>query len=59
MELKNYQKKVMRNLSAYMEAVNNSAGLTSAWKNYWQAQDISVGFGGVPVYNNAIDLIFV
>ena len=55
MELKNYQKKVMRNLSAYMEAVNNSAGLTSAWKNYWQAQDISVGFGGVPVYNNAID----
>lgn len=55
MELKNYQKKVMRNLSAYMEAVNNSAGLASAWKNYWQAQDISVGFGGVPVYNNAID----
>lgn len=55
MELKNYQKKVMRNLSAYMEAVNNSVGLTSAWKNYWQAQDISVGFGGVPVYNNAID----
>lgn len=55
MELKNYQKKIMRNLSAYMEAVNNSAGLTSAWKNYWQAQDISVGFGGVPVYNNAID----
>ena len=28
---------------------------SSAWKNYWQAQDISVGFGGVPVYNNAID----
>lgn len=55
MELKNYQKKVMKNLSAYMEAVNNSAGLTSAWKNYWQAQDIAVGFGGVPAYNNAID----
>lgn len=55
MELKNYQKKVMTNLSTYMEAVNNSAGLTSAWKNYWKAQDIAVGFGGVPVYNNAID----
>lgn len=55
MELKRYLEKVMRNLSAYMEAVNNNAGLTSAWKNYWQAQDISVGFGGVPVYNNAID----
>lgn len=55
MELKNYQKKVMRNLSAYMEAVNNNAGLTSAWKKYWLAQDIAVGFGGVPTYNNAID----
>lgn len=55
MELKNYQKRVMNNLAAYMEEVNNSAGLISAWKNYWEAQDISVGFGGVPVYNNAID----
>lgn len=55
MELKNYQKKVMNNLSAYMEAVNNSVGLQSAWKNYWMAQDIAVGFGGVPTYNNAID----
>ncbi len=55
MELNNYQKKVMANLSAYVEAVNHSAGLNSAWKNYWASQDISVGFQGVPVYNNAID----
>ncbi len=55
MELKNYQKKVMANLSAYLEAVNNSTGLFSAWKNYWIAQDIAIGFGGVPTYNNAID----
>lgn len=55
MELKNYQKKVMENLSAYMEAVNNSAGLHSAWKNYWRAQDIAVGMGGVPPYSNTID----
>lgn len=55
MELKTYQKKVMQNLSAYMETVNNSAGLQSAWRNYWAAQDIAVGMGGVPAYNNAID----
>ena len=55
MELNHYQKKVMENLSAYMEAVNHSAGLNSAWKNYWSSQDISVGFQGVPGYNNAID----
>lgn len=55
MELKNYQKKVMENLSAYMEAVNNSAELHSAWKNYWRAQDIAIGMGGIPPYRNAID----
>lgn len=55
MELKSYQKKVMENLSAYMEAVNNSTGLNTAWNNYWSAQDIAVGFGGVPTYNDAID----
>lgn len=55
MELKNYQKKVMENLSVYMEMVNNSAGLQSAWRNYWAAQDIAVGMRGVPAYNNAID----
>lgn len=55
MELKNYQKKVMENLSAYMNALNTSAGLNSAWRDYWAAQDIAVGFGGVPAYNNAID----
>lgn len=55
MELKTYQKKVMKNLSAYMETVNNSVGLQSAWRNYWAAQDIAVGMGGVPAYNNAID----
>lgn len=55
MELKNYQKKVMENLSAYMNCLNANAGLNSAWRNYWAAQDIAVGFGGVPAYNNAID----
>lgn len=55
MELKNYQKKVMENLSAYLGCLNTSAGLTSAWRDYWAEQDIAVGLGGVPAYNNAID----
>lgn len=54
MELKSYQNKVMRDLSAYMDCVNNSSDLYSAWRSYWAAQDIAVGHGGVPNYNNAI-----
>lgn len=54
MELKNYQKGVMRNLSSYMDCVNTTVNLFAAWEEYWRRQDIGVGFGGVPTYNNAI-----
>lgn len=54
MELKNYQKSVMRNLSSYMDCINNTANLFAAWEEYWRRQDISVGFGGVPAYSNSI-----
>ena len=54
MELKNYQKSVMRNLSSYMDCINNTANLFAAWEEYWRRQDISVGFGGVPTYSNSI-----
>ncbi|MCC8099696.1 MAG: DEAD/DEAH box helicase family protein [Clostridiales bacterium] len=55
MELKNYQKKVMEHLSAYMNALDKTSGLYAAWRTYWAEQDIAVGAGGVPLYNNAID----
>lgn len=54
MELKNYQKQVMRDLSAYMNCVNESAALPSAWRRYWFDKDIAVGLGGVPRYNDSI-----
>lgn len=54
MELNNYQRKVMKNLTSYLECVNNKSELFDAWKEYWFNQDINVGFGGVPAYNNAI-----
>lgn len=55
MELNNYQKKVMENLSAYMACLNTSEDLNVAWRDYWEEQDIAVGFGGVPAYHNVID----
>lgn len=55
MELNNYQKQVMRDLSQYMDCVNHCTNLYSAWREYWFSKDIAVGMGGVPSYNNAID----
>jgi type III restriction enzyme len=55
MELNNYQKQVMRDLSAYLNCVNNGTNLYSAWREYWFAKDIGVGLGGVPSYNNSIE----
>lgn len=53
MELKNYQQAVMKNLSSYLECLNRTNNIYTAWTDYWFAQDISVGFS-VPRYNNAI-----
>ena len=55
MELKTYQKQVMRDLSAFMNSVNRNTNLYSAWRAYWFDKDVGVGVGGVPRYNNAID----
>lgn len=55
MNLNNYQKRVMRDLSEYLGCVNRSPNLYAAWSEYWLSKDVAVGFGGVPSYNNAID----
>ena len=54
MELNSYQKQVMRDLSEYLNCVNRSTNLFSAWQEYWFAKDVAVGLGGVPSYNNSI-----
>ena len=38
MELNNYQKQVMRDLSAYLNCVNRGTNLFSAWREYWVFQ---------------------
>lgn len=55
MELKNYQKNVLKDLSEYMNCLNRSGNLVSAWREFWFRKDINVGFGGVPAYQNTID----
>lgn len=57
MELNNYQKQVMRDLSSYIGCVNRGTNLFSAWREYWFAKDVAVGMGGVPSYNNSIERV--
>ena len=54
MELKNYQEKVMDDLSSYLSFLNKDNNLIAAWKDYWNDKDIRVGLNGVPYYNNSI-----
>lgn len=55
MELKDYQKQVMNNLSSYMAQLNTTHNIYAAWSAYWNAHDVAVGFSGVPKYNNTIN----
>lgn len=48
MELKNYQKQVMNDLTSYLTCLNQSNHMISAWREYWFRQDVNVGLGGVP-----------
>ena len=57
MELNNYQRQVMRDLSAYLHCVNRGTNLFSAWREYWFSKDVAVGLGGVPSYNNSIERV--
>lgn len=54
MELKNYQKAVMCDLSSYLDCINSEGNLYTAWSRYWNQKEIRVGFWGVPSYNNSI-----
>lgn len=54
MELKNYQKNVMNDLSSFMSAVDQENDIVKGWQRYWSEKDICIGLGGVPAYQNMI-----
>jgi type III restriction enzyme len=42
MQLKNYQKQVLRDLTQYIEVLNNSKSLSEAYSQYWLGKGVSV-----------------
>lgn len=40
MELKNYQKLVLKDVDAYHDALMKTDGINAAWKEYWASKGI-------------------
>ena len=54
MELKNYQKKVIGDLTRYMELLNEQGSLGRTWHAFWEEKNVPVGYGGVPAYQDIL-----
>lgn len=54
MELKNYQKNVISDLTRYLELLNVTGNIGSAYKQLWEEKSVPVGFGGLPAYQNIL-----
>ncbi len=44
MELKNYQKLVLKDIDAYLDALMKTDGINAAWKEYWAGKGIGAGY---------------
>ena len=54
MELKNYQKNVIADLTRYLEILNETGNIGSAYRKLWEEKNVPVGFGGLPAYQNSL-----
>lgn len=57
MELKKYQKRVIGDLTAYLDCLTQTDSLSDAYRDYWEAKQVPVGVGGIPAYQNIIDQV--
>ncbi len=55
MELKKYQKRVIADLSDYLEHLNEQSSLDRAFSDYWESRQIPVGRDGIQGYQNIVD----
>ena len=55
MELKNYQKKVLRDISEYLYQYKLTNSAKKAYENLWLSKGVNVGFGGIQKYVDELD----
>ena len=54
MELKKYQRKVIWDLTRYMELLNQEGNMSRAYNAFWHEKGVNVGYGGVKPYQNIL-----
>lgn len=54
MELKNYQKKVIADLSHYLDLLNQTGSISAAYRQLWQEKGVPVGVGGMQPYQDIL-----
>lgn len=54
MELKNYQKKVITDIAAYMDLLNETGDMNKAYQRFWEEKGIPVASGKIPPYQNIL-----
>lgn len=52
--MKAYQKKVIGDLSRFLELLNSNKDIAAAYKAYWEEQGVPIGSYGMAAYNNII-----
>ena len=54
MELKNYQKAVIRDLERYLEILMQTGSIETAYRRLWEEKHVPVGPGGMPRYQDLL-----
>jgi len=54
MELKNYQKAVIKDLNKFLALLTEKQSISKAYSQLWEEKGVSIGPLGMPVYNNSL-----
>lgn len=54
MEMKTYQKRVIADLSRYLELLSQTGKMATAYQLLWEEKNVPVGFGGLPRYQDIL-----
>lgn len=54
MELKRYQQAVINDLTRFLALVGETGNIGAAYQRHWEDKHVTVGFGGLPYYQNTV-----
>lgn len=57
MVLKQYQKRVIADLTSYLSFLTETDSLSEAYRDYWASKQVPVGSEGLPSYQNIIESV--